>query len=221
MKLVNIISAFILLAGFSISFAEPVSKINVNNILRESFKPINSKPKTSDSELSSLIDDLNNLTLPGERPKRKPKQAKPATQTLKTPKQVKPKSDDKKKLNSSIFAQLKDNLPANMIDALNVADNLFAANQKDYAFEIYKLYLPKINDDNLKSWVLYQLGCCLEKTDTKTSLKYFNQLIREFPKSGWSKTAKLKLKMIRWLDQNRPDEILTQVENLINKPADN
>ena len=221
MKIVNTLSAFLIIAGFSFCLAEPNKTIDTADILRESFKPISSKPKTSDSELGSLIDDLNNLTLPGKRKKRnKPSANIPVKNNSK---KIKLKSKPKIKsseLDNSILAQIKDNLPANILDALNIADNLFAANKKQYALEIYKLYLPKLKDDEIRSWVLYQLGCCLEKIDSEKSIEYFKQLQKEFPKSSWSKTAKLKIKMVRWLAEHRPDEVLSEAEQLLDNSAD-
>lgn len=120
-----------------------------------------------------------------------------------------------------IFEKLLEN-PEKIVDPLSTAQALFIGDKMADAAKFYKIALQRtdkidstdsideIDDASDRPWILFQIGNCLRKDDPDEAYKYYQQLIEEYPSSGWNPAALACQQVITWYKQTQPSIILEQ-----------
>ncbi|HEG43820.1 MAG TPA: tetratricopeptide repeat protein [Phycisphaerales bacterium] len=120
-----------------------------------------------------------------------------------------------------IFDKLLEN-PEKIVDPLSTAQALFIGDKMADAAKFYKIALQRtdkidstdsideIEDASDRQWILFQIGNCLRKDDPDEAYKYYQQLIEEYPSSGWNPAALACQQVITWYKQTQPSNILEQ-----------
>lgn len=120
-----------------------------------------------------------------------------------------------------IFDKLFEN-PEKIVDPLSTAQSLFIGDKMTDAAKFYKIALQRTDStdgtesadstDNAfdRQWILFQMGNCLRKDNPDEAYKYYQQLIEEYPSSGWNSAALACQQVITWYEQTQPSNILEQ-----------
>lgn len=120
-----------------------------------------------------------------------------------------------------MFDKLLEN-PEKIVDPLSAAQVLFVNNEMADAAKFYKIALQRTDstdgtesanstdDASTRQWILFQIGNCLRKDDPDEAYKYYQQLIEEYPSSGWNAAALACQQVITWYKQTQPSNILEQ-----------
>ena len=124
-------------------------------------------------------------------------------------------------ISRQIFDKLLEN-PEKIIDPLSTAQVLFIGDKMTDAAKFYKIALQRTDStdgtesagstDNAsnRQWILFQIGNSLRKDDPDQAHKYYQQLIEEYPSSGWNPAALACQQVITWYKQTQPSTILEQ-----------
>ncbi len=105
--------------------------------------------------------------------------------------------------------------PQQIRSPLELAEVLFRGGQLKEAVKCYRDALEQMPADansssEDKTWVLFQIGNCLQKDDPPAALQMYRQLIAECPDSLWTDLAKAKVNLIDWYIKDKPDVLLEQ-----------
>jgi tetratricopeptide (TPR) repeat protein len=58
------------------------------------------------------------------------------------------------------------------------------------------------------AWILFQIGNCLKNDDPNTAVKIYEQLVKEYPESIWTETAKTQIDLINWYLKDNPKTLI-------------
>ncbi len=185
--------------------------------------------------LQQIIDEMQRLQMPSldDTETEDQKAAASDDQSVKTqstseivpPANIVPAKPQPKKT-GNVSKQILDKLlenPGKIVDPLSTAQALFLNDKMMDAAKFYQIALQR-NDstdktdstdstdktDNVydRQWILFQIGNCLRKDDPDRAHKYYQQLIEEYPSSGWATAARTCQEVITWYKQNSPSVIL-------------
>lgn len=178
--------------------------------------------------LKNLVDELQNLHLPGQQIKINTQSQQPKTENTEIDatdtqnenpdnKTTTPTTELSKHLISSLMTMLQEH-PDNIVNPFAVAEAFFS--QKDYtkAAKFYQFALKKMPDDREhpnKPWAMYQTANCLRYTDRDVAYQLYQDLIEQFPNSRWATTAKVQQELVDWYRSDQTKKIL---EKFINDP---
>lgn len=129
--------------------------------------------------------------------------------------------DPRKKFNRKI-AELFDH-PEKIVHPLAVADTLYEARDYPNAAKFYQLALERMSPEQEQQeqteqteqpeqpdrpWALFQAGNSLRHDDKIAAVKFYEQLIAEFPNSHWTPVAKAQQAIAAWAATNDPVTLL-------------
>lgn len=105
--------------------------------------------------------------------------------------------------------------PEQIKKPLELADILFRTGRLEKAAVCYRQALNQTaaNDNVLykdKSWILFQIGNCLQKDDPTVAAQMYKQLITEYPNSPWVDAAKAKDSLVDWYLKEKPDTLINE-----------
>jgi tetratricopeptide (TPR) repeat protein len=69
-----------------------------------------------------------------------------------------------------------------------------------------------------RAWYLFQAANCLRASDMAEASKLFEQLIKEYPDSPWTASAKVQNKINLWYQQDEPGKLIAQKKSELNSP---
>ena len=103
--------------------------------------------------------------------------------------------------------------PEKVEDSLELADMLYVKGYLKEAAVFYQETLNRQKPDKKispgqKAWILYQTGNCLRQTDPAAASAAYKQLIAEFPDCPWAASARVQEKVLGWLVNEKPLDLL-------------
>jgi tetratricopeptide (TPR) repeat protein len=190
--------------------------------------PINNQTK---NELAQLIHQINAVKFEPQAKDTKaahnnttepqPVQEENGSDTQDAPKEKSAKTPEQSVLVSEQTIQrIRKRLaqPEKVNDPLGLGDLLFESHCFKDAAACYHLALDRLpgeGDDSFdnKSWILFQLGNCLQKNHPDKALEYYDSVITDHPGSTWEQLAKAKSQWIRWCLQDQPSKLIESTES--------
>ena len=103
--------------------------------------------------------------------------------------------------------------PNNLKNPFELAETLFLSGYLKEAAIFYKEALKHKSPDDVDSardraWILFQIGNCLRIEDRPAAIKFYGQLITEYPDSPWTDLAKTREKLIDWYLKDKPETLI-------------
>jgi tetratricopeptide (TPR) repeat protein len=104
--------------------------------------------------------------------------------------------------------------PQKINNPAQLAEVLYLDGKPQQAAVLYQeaLRLTKPDDASQtanRAWYLFQAANCLRASDITAASKLFEQLIKEYPDSPWTASAKVQNKIILWYQQDETDKLIT------------
>ncbi len=105
--------------------------------------------------------------------------------------------------------------PEQLENPFELAEVLFNCGRLKEAAKCYQIALGRITSDQTevtlnKAWILFQLGNCLRNDAPPKAIKFYRQLIAEYPDSPWSGLAKARSRLIIWYQQAKPRTLIEE-----------
>jgi tetratricopeptide (TPR) repeat protein len=107
--------------------------------------------------------------------------------------------------------------PGKLNDPLELGEILYSSGNTEDAVLFYQEALRRTdpNDENSsrdRAWILFQMGNCLRRRDLPAAAKIYGQFLTEHPHAPWTDLANAQGKFIAWCLNERPRELIAELE---------
>lgn len=109
--------------------------------------------------------------------------------------------------------------PQKMIEPFELAEILYRSGHLSQAAVAYQQALAQMDPDDStlatrRAWTLAQIGNCLRRTKPQEAMKSYQQLMNDYPASPWAGLAVAMNGVLNWLDQDKPRDLVVEVQQL-------
>ncbi len=113
--------------------------------------------------------------------------------------------------------------PQKLNNPAQLAEVLYLDGKPQQAAALYQEALRLTRPDDAsqtanRAWYLFQAANCLRDSDIAAASKLFEQLIKEYPDSPWTESARTQNKIILWYQQDNPDKLVAANRQKITSP---
>ena len=105
--------------------------------------------------------------------------------------------------------------PGNLNNPFELGETLFLSGYLKEAEIFYREALKRKSPDDPgsardRAWILFQIGNCLRNEDRPEAIKFYGQLITEYPKSPWKELAQARRALLDWYLKDEPRKLITE-----------
>ncbi len=109
------------------------------------------------------------------------------------------------------------NNPESFNSFFELGEIMFECGMLSEAYVFYKQALDTTdkNDEETKSWILFQTANCLRNTDYSKAIEYYKALITDFPHCEWAEFAKDQIELLNWYLNDDPQGLIRKSSFLV------
>ncbi len=105
--------------------------------------------------------------------------------------------------------------PNNLKNPFELAETLFLSGYLKEAAIFYKEALKRKSPNDVdfardRAWILFQIGNCLRNEDRPAAIKFYGQLIIEYPDSPWKEFAEIRRTLLDWYLKEEPKKFIDE-----------
>ncbi len=203
-------------AGIGAPAEAPARQVPLQEVIRGILaEPGQPRRKVSGKAAGAQLEVSKTKATPTTQPAQQ--QAAPTTQATTKPAEVEVQparptvEASAKKISPITLGRLRRLSPKCVSRPIALADSLFLGGYFQESAELYKVAMQREPSDQDHAWMLFQMANCTRESDLDTALGLYRRLLAEHPDCLWSVMAQVQSESIVWRQNNRPDELVAQL----------
>ncbi len=179
--------------------------MRITNLIDEQKSVLDDEQQEPKSEILDLVDQLNRMQLPGEKPQQTDEekileQMQPVQKEVKAQRpEIAEEISPVRRREAMLNKLLED--PSAVANPLAVADVLYKKGDRHKAGIFYELALQSVNDNKEnpdRSWILFQFANCVRFDNPAQAASLYDQLISDYPVCEWIEMARSRRQIVDW-----------------------